>query len=402
MKCGKCGQEIKEGSKFCPKCGEKIANVNSQNVNHDKSNLSKELKEKSNGESKKRNKSIIATIAVVAVIAVVGLVALYIYVAKNNIKEDIKPEEQIVVEEVEAEVDYDNLVVDAYVWQYTNPQGEEIIFSVPKISLEGEEIDSLNKEIYDECKGYIDHSKELYENYGYSDQCNGIKYKWSTYNGILSFLIEFDSVCDEISSRTYNIRIEDKKLLTNKELFDIFGIKEDEYRRIAENVLTADIFDHTIDVNMGIKCYQDIVSQANVMDAPIYIDENGEIYFIVYVWYPENGTSMQVTLKYEDTGFTIPSGNQTSKETSTGTVEPKANSKEEICNIVAQHYNKSYETTDFVAYDSECTETSDGFEIILRSAGANTANILVDTIYVNTTTGKVHADMFDTEIWFYK
>lgn len=62
---------------------------------------------------------------------------------------------------------------------------------------------------------------------------------------------------------------------------------------------------------------------------------------------------------------------------------------EEICDIVAEHYNQENHTDDYVVFEAECMEMENGYLLTLRYQGANTANTLVGMIDVNTKTGEV-------------
>lgn len=71
----------------------------------------------------------------------------------------------------------------------------------------------------------------------------------------------------------------------------------------------------------------------------------------------------------------------------------KENSSEitltEICQIVAEHYNEEGGTNEFVVFENECSETEEGYTLILRSQSGNVANRLVGIIDVNVDSRKV-------------
>lgn len=71
----------------------------------------------------------------------------------------------------------------------------------------------------------------------------------------------------------------------------------------------------------------------------------------------------------------------------------KENSSEitltEICQIVAEHYNEEGGTNEFVVFENECSETEEGYTLILRSQSGNVANRLVGMIDVNVNIRKV-------------
>lgn len=68
-------------------------------------------------------------------------------------------------------------------------------------------------------------------------------------------------------------------------------------------------------------------------------------------------------------------------------------SKEELCDLVADFYNQMNNTNVYVVFSEECTETEDGYFIMLRSKAGNSANVLVAGVSVNINTGQVTDDM---------
>lgn len=61
----------------------------------------------------------------------------------------------------------------------------------------------------------------------------------------------------------------------------------------------------------------------------------------------------------------------------------------EICQKVAEHYNEVNNTEEYVVFENECTETEDGYTLVLRSQGGNVANRLVAVVDVNLKTREV-------------
>lgn len=67
-------------------------------------------------------------------------------------------------------------------------------------------------------------------------------------------------------------------------------------------------------------------------------------------------------------------------------------SLDEICEVVAAHYNEINNTNTFVVFSNECMERDNGYVLMLRSQGGNTANVLVTGVTVNTKTGEAKDD----------
>lgn len=75
MKCSKCGNEIKDGAKFCNICGEKLNTESSQpnvNLNKDEGTVKEgsTVKAEVVKPPKKKNKTLIAVIGVIVVLIV--------------------------------------------------------------------------------------------------------------------------------------------------------------------------------------------------------------------------------------------------------------------------------------------------------------------------------------------
>lgn len=73
-------------------------------------------------------------------------------------------------------------------------------------------------------------------------------------------------------------------------------------------------------------------------------------------------------------------------------------SEEEICRIVTDHYNMRYNTDIYGVWKEDCIKTEEGYFLVLRSTGGNTANIAVADITVDMSSGKV-TDDFSEESW---
>ena len=69
----------------------------------------------------------------------------------------------------------------------------------------------------------------------------------------------------------------------------------------------------------------------------------------------------------------------------------KTMTPEEICKIVAEHYNEEHNTDEYVVYENDCSETEDGYFLILRTK--EDGNAWVYYVMVDLTTGKVVNDI---------
>ncbi len=76
----------------------------------------------------------------------------------------------------------------------------------------------------------------------------------------------------------------------------------------------------------------------------------------------------------------------------------KSIDKKTVCKMVSDYYNDLYDTKYYVAFESECEETENGYFLILRWQGGNSANTLVSGISVDLSTGRVEDDWGD--VWY--
>lgn len=292
-------------------------------------------------------------------------------------------------------VNRDNLVTDAFTWSYDDAYGNTSTYSIPKINVYGREIAKLNKEIYEYLYEKVTNAQKSVEGYGVLDGCTNIKYNWHIYDDILCLDISYSMASIGESHMYYHIDINNGTILTNEMILDKKEITHDEFVEMAEKVVAKNIFDHTMDVNNGLRCYKDILEQADIANAPIFIDKNGDLYFLVTIWYPEKGTAFTVTLKCEDIDFTLPTTNNSGNNNTSDDLTY-------ICSLVRDHYNTVLDTDEFRIFEEECHKTNTGYNIILRTIGGNSANQLVDMVEVNTTTGEVRTESLDVDTWYYK
>lgn len=68
----------------------------------------------------------------------------------------------------------------------------------------------------------------------------------------------------------------------------------------------------------------------------------------------------------------------------------------EICEMAADYYNQKENTDVYVVFEEECTNTADGYFLVLRTQGGNTANTIVTGLMINTETGQMTDDWGNT------
>ena len=119
---------------------------------------------------------------------------------------------------------------------------------------------------------------------------------------------------------------------------------------------------------------------------PYQIDIEGDTAVVSMEGSPDgNGAEIRVNLS--DFDYQLPG---TEEQPSGGEGTPSAMSLEEICAAVGEYYTRAFGNGDtYVAFESECRETENGYWMILRYQGGSSANTLATDVTVNTETGQV-------------
>lgn len=103
-----------------------------------------------------------------------------------------------------------------------------------------------------------------------------------------------------------------------------------------------------------------------------------------------SGEDAEITVNLSDYSFELPDTPEEAPEPTPGAAADMT--LEEICRAVENYYNTMYHTEDYVVFESEAMETGEGYFLMLRYQGGNTANVMASGIEVNTETGEVKDD----------
>lgn len=152
MKCSKCGNEVKDGAKFCNICGEKLNCENNQpniNLNKDEGTVKAEIVK----SPKKKNKTLIAVIGVIVVL-IVG-VALASMAGESEEVTRVKEGHFIDYSEDEGYTDigtaFENYFSDTSWESFTSEDGMEIVeFNGTCMYYDKETNCSIQFELYDD------------------------------------------------------------------------------------------------------------------------------------------------------------------------------------------------------------------------------------------------------------
>lgn len=188
-----------------------------------------------------------------------------------------------------------DIVVDAYSYVYSDQYGE-YKYNIPKIILDGNEIESINEEIWNSY--YESVMKEQLNLISNNSSINvyGISYTWAVNNDILSIIIETNFDGNNNHYEIYNISMNTGEKL---KISDILNCKEWTYEQYAEKVKYAlgslywdkyyDMFTRDESVTwFGEEAAQrqldNTISDNNVSEAIPYLNENGELCVAGFVY----------------------------------------------------------------------------------------------------------------------
>lgn len=186
------------------------------------------------------------------------------------------------------EIDYDNLVTDAYSGTKNNRK-----ISIPKINLDSKEIDELNDQIWQYL--YVN-GVENRDEISSVNSGDYISYRWYANGDIISLIIT-DGTNHEIwySYIVYNISIKDKDIIDNKTVITSAGFTMDEYYGKAKDAIGSEFFNKYGQFREEISGYEDTandynealdnsLSKENIDSALPYLNENGELCIIASIY----------------------------------------------------------------------------------------------------------------------
>lgn len=186
------------------------------------------------------------------------------------------------VAETQAEVDYDNLVTDAYYKKVG-----DLEFAIPKINLDGSEIENINADIYEFYYEISNKSIQEIEEHEIPFTSNGVWYTWAINKDILSLVIYNDSHPNSSGSvvyEVYNVQISTTQKLSAKDIYTCAEYSEDEYFELIEQVMGSEFFENKESFikeygyqEMLVTQFERTIERANLEKAIPYFDSSGQI-----------------------------------------------------------------------------------------------------------------------------
>ncbi len=171
-------------------------------------------------------------------------------------------------------------VYDAFYYDRDTGHGGIEVFRIPAFRLDGQEIDALNQEIFDELSQKLFQGDKLF-----GDEC---AYRFAQNGDVLSLVIKLVQY-DQPHYYVYNLSASEKRLLSDNEVLNACGISEEDYRDRARHALGSVFWDlygeelndperrSQLPLEMMEQCLQNTISDEIIDTAQPYIDESGHL-----------------------------------------------------------------------------------------------------------------------------
>lgn len=222
-----------------------------------------------------------------------------------NTEENIETDPPITVPEPTGE-----LVSDAYceIYEYEDTEFNSVTqkrekvtktieYHIPKVNLPGENIKTVNEELYSTLKNTVDESVQCANEYGYH-MGYGISYRWSVNEDIVSIVV-LNNLTPEYGGdeyMVYNVSVSTGEIVSKEDVIRAGGMTQSEYNEKANADIKKEFkrysgFDNITDAqfrNFAQEQLQKTLKQDNIDLAKPYLNENGDL-CIVYRYYAVAG-----------------------------------------------------------------------------------------------------------------
>lgn len=215
------------------------------------------------------------------------------------------PPEPVVTEALN--IDYDNLITDAYGYLYRDEYGYEYCYHIPQVNLES--CASFNEEIHRTLTEIMETDvHEPIREYG-MPMVGDLFYIWNHKDEVVSILITIANAdIDNVGFRAYYLSTETGKQLGKADLLRTYGLSEEQFHDKVESALN-NYWDRLLSDGWHLqnddtkKMVEDLKSQTlaveNISAALPYISAEGRLSFTVTLYVPAGGGEYQALFDYE-------------------------------------------------------------------------------------------------------
>lgn len=187
------------------------------------------------------------------------------------------------------------------VFNEENKEWEEeeisVTYQIPKIIMQADNINVINKEIYDTLLPIIEESIEVIKEWGYPYESQGVSYSWALRGDILSLVIlsrEAPDYGGMDKYYVYNISLLTGEKVKNEEVISTTGLSEEDYYQKAREAMgsrfwqafdkNSESFEYQSFVDMFNEQLKKTLSDQNIAESYPYINEKGELCIIAKMY----------------------------------------------------------------------------------------------------------------------
>lgn len=225
--------------------------------------------------------------------------------SETNINLITAYEEPLVV--VIPELDYENLVTDAYQDAFVDDDGFDYCYHIPQFNLRGNWAQQINKTIYDQCYALL--KEEVYagmDEYGYP-YLEDMVYCWGYHEDFASVVIETNmTMYADTEYMVFTISTSTGKEISTDELLASYGMNQEEFYAIVRNRLKQ-YWDEKRDIrnDVGPEFFDDRVTNtladSNIRDVIPFINQAGGLSFVANIYSLAAGDSYLHLINAEGT-----------------------------------------------------------------------------------------------------
>ena len=183
-----------------------------------------------------------------------------------------------------------DLVEDAY-YETSEFMGISLSYRIPRVLIEGEEIERANDELYDAAFSKIKNAFESVEN-GSEPYILSSSYEWAVNGDTLSLhYLEKEIYDDYIDHVVYNYSISHGTVLSKEELLQSVGWTISDFEEKCRQVLVTELINWPFPKEPGDKlvidwqwfdAYSETLTDENIADAVPFLNEKGHLCMIGY------------------------------------------------------------------------------------------------------------------------
>ena len=200
------------------------------------------------------------------------------------------------------EIDYNNLVTDAYAEVAYSHDGDMFCYHIPQFNLPNDLAKKINQKIYHDCYAIL--TRDVYPNmqeYGWPDS-DGIRYAWGYRGDLACILVENRGIYDLSEFYIYTVSLSTGSEVSTDDLLAAFGMDREAFHDLASDRLKL-YWDewlayHKDNGNSSLAddpFLQDRVNQTlsyeNVRNTVPYINPEGGLSFVAEIYSMAGGDS---------------------------------------------------------------------------------------------------------------